>query len=140
MFKKKYLLVLLALAPVFLLLAPETASAQAVPQSHESCTQGVRFHYSRSADELDWGIQVNCSSGSMIRIHMDAWLSYEQPDHSWLQVSSLHKTCFSTNQCTDTEILRIPPWGDYHIVFCYEAESTGSEWAYICNGVYKSLP
>ena len=142
MFKKKYLLFLLALAPAFLLFAPDTASAsvQSGTQTHEACSQVTRFQYSINDDELDWGTQVNCTPLFMLYIEMDAYLDYEQPDKTWLRVSSVHKRCYVTNQCTETDTLRILPWGDYKITYCFEAESLTSEWAYRCNATFYSIP
>ena len=141
MFKRKYLLFILAIAPLFLLMAPDTASAQSYDtQDHEGCDFGYEFDYSLNLDELEWGSLVNCASWTTYYIRTDAYLYLKNVAEDWELEDQASNACYVSRSCSAIETIERPEWGEYAITYCFSAESTGSRWPYSCRYVYEDLP
>ena len=127
--------------PLLFLVAPETASAQATPKSHEGCDLSHEFVYSPQLEELEWGSEVTCNAFGMLRITTDAYLFfYEDDDEPATLLSSAHNTCYLSDHCSAIRDYVHPEAGSYRVVYCMSAESIGSTWNYTCLGASESIP
>lgn len=140
MFKRKYLLFILALAPLLFLVAPETASAQSTEtQTHEGCDFGYVFDYSATLDELEWGSVVRCPLGTYY-IKTDAYLFERSSSGQLTPMDVTQSICYVSRSCSAIETEPSPDAGGYHIIYCFGAESVGSSWPYKCLGASESIP
>ena len=57
-------------------------------RDHEGCYIGPIFDHSASLSELDFGSVVNCTSGGILYIRMDAYLYKLDNDDEWVHIST----------------------------------------------------
>ena len=109
-------------------------------QDHEVCYIGPIFDHSASLSELDFGSVVNCTSGGMLYIRMDAYLYKLDNDDEWVHISTASEACFVRNSCTAERTIDNPADGDYQLMYCFRAFSVGSNWPYSCFYAYYEIP
>ncbi|MCY4417915.1 MAG: hypothetical protein OXE87_16640 [Chloroflexi bacterium] len=93
------------------------------------------------ADLYDRGLMAgDCTSSTMLYIMIDAYLDKKDTDDEWVHIRTASKTCFVSKTCTAERTIDNPAYGDYQLMYCFNAFSTGSRWAYSCLYAEYEIP